>query len=279
MPGKKKESKKKLSKGKVTAKAKASAKSNVVVKIDQRRITKGRASAPAPRQTTTFIGSSPQPQFIPQYHQPQQSQVTPEVIRNIAGEVFTSRFPGTARKIEEIPASVGNWDTNSDYFSLDMLSEPSIYSSTVGADSEYASIPSTIKPDIRIGNTFRFKRVVQNPPTPPASISSSQMTPPGAFDISETSSTRNRRIEELTRAHEFESGAFTIQRPYDGLTENELNRYAAATNTTPELAQQLLRRRLRERHILPNSDISLKAPAAVDILARAEKKAAKTKSK
>lgn len=206
MAGKKKVKTTSKSKSKATAQSKSYAKSTVVVKIDQRKITKGRSTAPAVKHTTTFIGSSAQPQFIPQYPQPQpQPQITS------AQEVSRNVYAGVPRRIEEEPR---NWDTNSDYFSLDMLSAPSSQYSFSTNQNEFGSVASTIPPpEVRIGNKIIVNRqtgkVIPKPPsitesiqitpsTPaPPSISSTERTPPDAFTFSETSSTRNRRIEAL----------------------------------------------------------------------------------
>jgi hypothetical protein len=111
MPVKKKVTSK--SKSKATAKAKASSKSSVVVKIDQRKITKGRASAPAPRQTTTFIGSSASQPYYPQPQQQPSISFAPVVSQGSATQV-SEKYPGLARIIGE-PIPTANYMIRTPY--------------------------------------------------------------------------------------------------------------------------------------------------------------------
>jgi hypothetical protein len=123
--------------------------------------------------------------------------------------------------------------------------------------------------------------MIQTPftPAPPSSISSSQRTPEGAFNISETSSTRNRRIEGLNQQYEEEGAALALERPYDGLNRMELERYAVAIDTSTDDALKNLRILLTRRGINQNSAAQVKAKAATDILARAERAAKKKSNK
>jgi hypothetical protein len=119
MPVKKKESKKKVTKniaqkGSSISKSKSSAKSSVVVKIDQRKITKGRASAPAPKQITTFIGSSQQPIYIPQYQQSQPSISFAPVVSQDSATKVSEKYPGRARIIGE-PTPTANYMNRTPY--------------------------------------------------------------------------------------------------------------------------------------------------------------------
>jgi hypothetical protein len=176
-----------------------------------------------------------------------------------------------------------------------MLSPPSSEYSFSTHQNEFGSVASTIPPpEIRIGNKIILnKKTGKTRPKPPSitestemtpstpappSVSSSQRTPPGAFDVSETSSTRNRRIEQLNEEDVAGNQELEARRQYEGLTYFELDRYAQVNNIPQNVALQLLKKRLKDRKIEENADIQIKARAALDILARAEK-TSKKKSK
>jgi hypothetical protein len=110
MPVKKKDNKKKViknvaQKGSSISKSKSSAKSNVIVKIDQRKITKGRSSVPSVKHTTTFIGSSPQPYYPPQpYYSPQPSpSINFAPVVSAPTTSVSEKYPGIGRIIGEMP--------------------------------------------------------------------------------------------------------------------------------------------------------------------------------
>lgn len=164
--------------GKATAKA--SAKTNVVVKIDQRKTTTARKpSAPQQKAPSTVViqGSAPQsfyPVYQPTFQAPAQPTMTAEMVKSIAREVF----PGEAHKIGIKPAltqrnleSIGYQSIYPDWESMSAISEPTFVSkksSVSQAQSQNASAFESKAPGFAFVQDDTFTNVSPSSKAPSA---------------------------------------------------------------------------------------------------------------
>lgn len=274
-------------KGVAISKSKASAKTNVVVKIDQRKTTKGR-SAPVAKAPATVVvqGSAPQPYYPMMYAPSVQPSVQPpvaspvitaDIVRSIAGDVFhnetqtLSAFGARDGRVLGSKAGerIGGYSIAPDWETVSNMSEP-----------DYPRSLSAVVPLTEFNPVYASKKYEE------PGFSFGDVYPDitgGAFGDESVSTRAGGAMAAFPDASPT-YGSVPAGRanprlaPADlPITDAELSRYANSIGKMPPQALVILTKRVNERKGASEMTDLERSAVVQDIIKRSEKKQTKLK--